>query len=310
MTKNDFGQDGSIKDFFWFLNERQAIYERRQAGQAWPWTDDPILRDYYFCNIFREQDKVTAWIREHLREPIIKRAPKAKMPAIMIFNMALARFFNWIPTLEYIGPIGLEYRKRDTGAFSVYAHDWDFLAERLERGLIERQEEGYKIFSDAYLVAGTDLKGKNKITGIMDRLDALAYIVGDIATAIRRDNPPRLQYAWKLLQEVPGIGPFIAYEIVTDLRHTPVLENAADIMTWANPGPGAVRGLQRIHGMHLTAASGSLQRMRELLAIAPKYTKLTLEMRDIEHALCEYDRYLRAKLGQGNVRKYSRKRTN
>jgi hypothetical protein len=47
-----------------------------------------------------------------------------------------------------------------------------------------------------------------------------------------------------------GLGPFLAYEIVTDLRFTALLENAPDIMTWANPGPGAKRGITRLLDEH------------------------------------------------------------
>lgn len=66
-------------------------------------------------------------------------------------------------------------------------------------------------------------------------------------------------------------------------------------MTWANPGPGAVRGLQRIYGRVPIKELGALDFMRALLDIAPEYTKLPLEMRDIEHSLCEYDKKLRIK---------------
>ena len=41
-------------------------------------------------------------------------------------------------------------------------------------------------------------------------------------------------------------GGFHSYEIVTDLRHTYLLENASDINLWANIGPGCRRGLARI----------------------------------------------------------------
>ena len=289
MAKNDFGQDGSIKEFFSFLDERQAIYERRQAGQAWPWTDDPILRDYYFCNVFREQDKVTAWIRKYLREPIMKRAPKAKMPSIMIFNMALARFFNYIPTLEYIGPIGIKPSARQLREFGDTS-DWDLVSDPIEEGLISLREENGKIFSDAYLVAGSDLAGKSKIVGVLDRLDWLWGNVDEIVGRIAHWN---LENVWKHLQVIPGVSGFLAYEIVTDLRHTPLLYEAEDIMTWANPGPGAKRGIQRIYSRGETDYLGAMRIL--LRKHAERWTKLPLEMRDIEHSLCEYDKMLRIK---------------
>ena len=58
-----------------------------------------------------------------------------------------------------------------------------------------------------------------------------------------------LQAVWSWLRQFYGLGPFLAYEIVTDLRHTALLDRAPDIMTWANPGPGALRGARLLtHG--------------------------------------------------------------
>lgn len=278
MTKSDFEQDGSEDEFFWWMRERQQIYLYRQAGLPPPWTSDPILRDYFFTNVYREQDKVTVWVREHWRE---RKAPAH----LMIFNMAVARFFNWIPTLETIG----------------WTQDWH--SKRVERDNLlhhQNEEKHIKIFNDAYIIAGTDLKGYTKISGVMRRLDILWEERRSIADAIR---PPRtsLEFAWHALQVTPGIGPFIAYEIVTDLRHTPVLHDAPDICTWANPGPGAIRGLQRIYGKEaVRGKEAAIVLMHTLMEACP----MPVEMRDIEHSLCEYDKYKRIKLGQGIVRRY------
>jgi hypothetical protein len=60
-------------DHLWaFVNERDAIYKRRLAGQPFPWTDDPILRSYRFGNVYRDLDPATLLVRTtlHAREPI------------------------------------------------------------------------------------------------------------------------------------------------------------------------------------------------------------------------------------------------
>ena len=107
-----------------------------------------------------------------------------------------------------------------------------------------------------------------------------------------------------------GGGGFMSYEVVTDLNYTPVLEAAKDQFTWANAGPGAKRGLNRIHlrdlkkGMNQQVANTEMQL---LLAEAPKYCKphvpiARVDMRTIEHSLCEWDKYERVRLGQGTPR--------
>ncbi len=100
----------------------------------------------------------------------------------------------------------------------------------------------------------------------------------------------------------------MAYEVVTDLRHTRYLRNAPDIDTWAVAGPGAIRGLHRLHGRPYKRALSQEQacaEMRELLAMSrtalPDFVP-PLELREIEHSLCETDKWLRVIEGQGRLR--------
>ena len=106
-----------------------------------------------------------------------------------------------------------------------------------------RQARGEPVFSDAYkTVMGGIVAGESRIDRVVEALDLL-----------HRDPPPleqarTLEAAFDLLQDRPGIGPFVAYEVVSDLRWTRYLRDAPDIMTWASAGPGAVRGLNRVWG--------------------------------------------------------------
>ncbi len=117
-----------------------------------------------------------------------------------------------------------------------------------------------------------------------------------------------LEAVWERLKLLPMIGPFIAYEIACDLRFTPLLSGATDINTWANLGPGAVRGLKRL-GMKPT-----VQSMVELYGLAINEEMVghhvfphndgdpPFELREIEHSLCEFDKYQRVKTGVGRPR--------
>jgi hypothetical protein len=79
-------------------------------------------------------------------------------------------------------------------------------------------------------------------------------------------------------------------------------------MTWANAGPGAIRGLNRLYDRPLKTQphpEATRCEMMELLK-AIKWPKgaawPALEMRDIEHSLCEYDKWKRVHLGEGTPR--------
>lgn len=258
--------------FWYFIRERESIRKKKEAGLPKPWTDDPVLQQYRFCNVFRELDTTTVWIRENWREPYSDH-PK------LWFAMCVARMFNLIPTLAAIG----------------FPSPWD--PKVLDIRLKARKKVGLKIFTSAYMLPGRF--GEDKAEGILHR----------ILTPLHQEPPPFAAYdgkgytlraAWEELYNRDGFGGFLAYEVITDLRHTRYLRNAPDIMTWANAGPGAIRGLNRYRGFVPGVPLGQYKAnelMRELLEMSKEQLPKDfppLEMRDIEHCLCEYDKMYRA----------------
>ena len=107
-----------------------------------------------------------------------------------------------------------------------------------------------------------------------------------------------------------GGGGFMSYEVVTDLYYTPVLDKAEDNFTWANAGPGAKRGLNRINERSLNQSINQTQANKEMfdiwkmadLYIGNHIPLDKVDMRTIEHSLCEWDKYERVRLGQGKPR--------
>jgi len=90
-----------------------------------------------------------------------------------------------------------------------------------------------------------------------------------------------------------------------------------DVYTWANPGPGARRGLNRIfrggpkNGPDKNKNEQFVAEMRHLLELANsgeqephvgQHVPLPLEMREIEHSLCEFDKYMRVLKDEGRPR--------
>jgi hypothetical protein len=47
--------------YFATAREREHIRIKRMAGEPYPWSDDPVFRDWRFCNVHREHDKTTEW---------------------------------------------------------------------------------------------------------------------------------------------------------------------------------------------------------------------------------------------------------
>ena len=46
-------------EFFATAREGERIRYRRMAGEPYPWTTDPVLREWRFCNVHREHDRTT-----------------------------------------------------------------------------------------------------------------------------------------------------------------------------------------------------------------------------------------------------------
>jgi hypothetical protein len=80
-----------------FIRERESVRRKREAGLPYPWTDNPILRDYRFCNIEREQDRVTKGIAALYREP------HKDDPGLWFALLVARRAVNWPDTLKQIG---------------------------------------------------------------------------------------------------------------------------------------------------------------------------------------------------------------
>ena len=81
-----------VIDTLWYwMRERHSIHERRLAGQV-PWTEDKILKDFKFTNLFRVFDRNTQFI---LNE-VIPGGPSDLTETS--FRIILFRTFNRIET--------------------------------------------------------------------------------------------------------------------------------------------------------------------------------------------------------------------
>lgn len=268
-----------LDNFFYWMEERQAIYLKKEAGKPKPWTKDVILQRYKFTNVFRQQDRVTVELGKRLN----KNDPKY----LTLWKIIVFRMFNWPDTYDALNEAGLII-------------NWN--EQRAKKLLRTRKGQ---IFTGAYIITNAG-STRPKIDLICEALDEIHTNRKLITMSISSRNS--IEWAVKKLSQYPHIGKFVGYEIATDLRHTSILNNAHDIYTWANPGPGAMRGLNRIFRgdkAEKTTRKEYLIEMQELLTKAVEekiLSKYTLEMRDIEHSLCEFDKYMRVFNNEGRPR--------
>jgi len=275
-----------LERFLYWIKERHEIYLKRQRGDPKPWTDDEVLQRWFFTNPYRENDRTTVWFREKVRDPLQNNAK-------VFFATVCFRWFNLIETGE-----ALLEKKLLT--------NWD---RRKARSALRKQK---KTFTGAFMIPA--VPGTKKTEHVFNCLVPFWQNRDKLCGEIWRGRSLREAHA--LLVKFPYMGDFMAYEVVTDLRWTYLLRKAKDIMTWANPGPGCRRGLRRLLGLPLRgkAAAGEppvpdeQEQMQGLLDIATaklvvKERMPKLEMREMEHSLCEWDKYERARLKQGSMKR-------
>lgn len=283
----------NLDPFLYWINERESIRVKKEAGEPPPWTTDPILANYRFCNVRREDDRVTVWIRKNIREPY------ADHPHLW-FMLCAARWINWPATL---GELIAE------GAWPSYN---GFQPKHMTEVLEARSARGDKCFTGAYIIRGAFGMPKARSVAEMtlgtlwwDKLK-LAPLMGT-----------SLQTAHTELMDYPYWGPFMSYQAVVDMRYcSSLLATAPDVNTWAAAGPGTLRGLNRLHGRRYDQALNQTQALSELLELytllkghsSVKRLGLDIDLSDVLNCCCEIDKMLRLKNGEGSVRaKYQAK---
>ena len=273
---------------YWQIEREKIRFKKENLGEDPPWTDDPILQEFKFCQVFREDDRTTRWFAKHIREPL-RDDPKVLM-ATVIF-----RWFNLINT----GRTLLEH---------------DLLLNWDRKKAIEEITKQPKWITGSYIIKTPNRM--DKVTGVAECISHMwsdrNYLISALLTCVANEESS-LEDTWNLLRDYPYMGPFMAYEVVTDLRWTHFLENADDILTWANAGPGAMRGLNRLTGRDLSFSQRSHDWNKEMNDLYEVMTKespriwfnrkdLPYEMREIEGGLCEFDKYSRILKGEGRTR--------
>lgn len=279
-----------IDEFFRYARIREQVRIKKESLEPWPWCDDEIIQRNYFTNIRREHDKVTEWFRESVRTDL-SLSPDV-LPATLLF-----RWFNRID-------VG------DTLFLKSGYNFFDYLESRRIESLIYHVRTHHPTgpyVNGAYIIKGLD--GFDKLEGVARAFDLAMNQMGDYrAFAEKLLVRQSMEYATDEIAAFKQLGLFMAYEVVCDLRWTYLLTDAKDILTWANPGPGARRGLNRMSGRNLEQRIPTRQcvsEMQTILALVPEDLG-KWEMREVEHTLCEFDKYERIRLGEGrSKRKYS-----
>lgn len=271
--------------FYAFLREREATRLRKEAGSPFPWTDDPIIREFKFTNVRREHDRTTRQLRV-----IYEREGSKGTGAACLWNAATYRYFG---TVDMAKAVGWQYK---------------FNADAVISAAESVRAAGDKVFTGAYMITMNGKTGKKHEYVAREILAPLA--AGAARTAQVAADSRSWEYVAKEMSTYEGFGGtgFMTKEVLLDTMFCPAFwpNGCTDKDTWTPVGPGARRGLNRVLGRDLNASMKPEEMqasIRELRRIGQESLWPAehgpLSMHDVQFQLCEFDKYERARLGEG-----------
>lgn len=264
------------KEFVAFIVAREKHRRLRVAGIGCK--QDPIIRKYRFCNIQREEDRVTRWLRRNWY-------PLFKNNEDIWFAAVVARLLN------------LPYSLTDV---KKYVLPWNPV--RFKKVLQDRAGKHLKNFNAAYIVS-TNGKAMDKVEYITELV--LNPLWGD-REKLRPFGYDTLHDYHEALMRYDGMGSFMAAQVIADIKYIPPNTKKKDWHTFAASGPGSRRGLNRVMG-YLDEKPWREKAWHEILMVLRDAANplicdalgITLHAQDIQNCLCEFDKYERARLAQG-----------
>ena len=264
---------------YWrFAALRQDIYHRRVRGEPGPWTTDPVLSAHRFTNTYRAADRVSQYMIRNVAYD------GDQAPEEVVFRVLLFKLFNRIETWELLaGAVG-----------PLTARDFD--VEIFDKVMSEAFARGDRLYSAAYIMptAIPGLARKHR-----SHLELLRQMLDD-RLADRLSAAGSMGAAYDVLLGYRGIGPFLAYQLVTDLNYTSVLDFSE--MDFVVPGPGARSGIRKcfthpgdyneVDVIRFMADSQEQEFERLGLHFETLWGR-PLQLIDCQNLFCEVDKYAR-----------------
>jgi hypothetical protein len=216
-----------IYDLYWyFASERQQAFMRRVEGRPWPWTDDPILQEYKFCNVFRAADRVSQYM---IRDVCYHR--ESCTPEDRLFQIIAFRMFSKIETWRAVRALLGRYPTLD-----------DLANDSFSNALERLKADNATLYTGAFILCATDAYGQRLKHRNHVELFKHMFLQGNLGAQIL--SAGSLREIYNLLHGYPLMGDFMSYQIAIDLNYSDLVNFDENDFTQA--GPGALRGIQKV----------------------------------------------------------------
>lgn len=271
-----------VYDLYWyFAYERQNIFIKKKNGEKPPWTNDKILQEYKFCNSYRVNDRVSQYL---LKNVIYNGQDYSKED--MLFRILLFKLFNKESTWELL----IKNLK------DIKLKNFDFLkCSEILNDAISKKES---IYNDAYISCATKAFGyERKHENHLALLNKIFNVDKSYKKILEAKT---MQEAFNILKTYPLIGNFMAYQLVTDINYSDIVNWQESEFTMA--GPGAIRGIKKCFIDKGNLSNEDIIRymyenqnyeFKKLNLDFKKIKDRPLQLIDCQNIFCELDKYCR-----------------
>ena len=274
-----------IYDLYWyFANERQNIFIKKLNGDTPPWTNDPILKTYKFCNSYRVNDRVS----QYLLKNVIYNG-KTYKDEDMLFRIILFKIFNKESTWELL--------IKNFNDITLSTFDMKEYSKVLTNAI----NNNIKIYNDAYISCATKAFGYDRKHDNHLALLNKMFIIDKVQDKILKCT--NMEQAFKIIKSYPLIGNFMAYQLITDINYSNIVDWKEDEFTVA--GPGSLRGIKKCFIDKGNLSNEDIIRymynhqeeeFKRLNLDFKMIGNRKLQLIDIQNIFCELDKYCREKV--------------
>ena len=273
----------NLYDIYWeFAAKRQAIFYARLNGRTEPWSDDPILQQYKFCNVFRAADRVSQYL---IRE--VCYSDERRTPGDALFQIVTFRTFSKIETWE-----GL---RRLLGRSPTLE---DLSSGKFEQALVDLKMTHRPIYTNAFILCANDAFGRGE--KVLNHVALFKHMFFDADITTRILNAATLEEVYGVLHSFPLYGDFMSYQTAVDINYSELINFSENDFTVA--GPGALRGLKKVfedlgdltpeQAIHWMVDRQDAEFSRLNLPFDGLFGR-KIHAIDAQNLFCEVDKYLR-----------------
>lgn len=273
-----------VYDTYWrFAVLRQEAFFNRMEGKT-PWTSDPIISKFKFTNVYRASDRVSQFLIKN----VIYSDSLPNTPKEVLFRILLFKLFNKIETWQML-----------SGQFGQLTFE-EYNFNRYNDVLTKAMAVGKRIYSAAYIMpSGKSFFGFEKKHS--NHLKLIELILKK-DTHVRLAEAKRMQDAFEIIKEFPGLGDFLAYQLLIDINYSTIINFSES--EFVVPGPGAKGGISKCFsdtgGLNYVEIIKLVtdRQENEFERLGLSFKNLwgrNLQLIDCQNVFCEVDKYSRVK---------------